>query len=109
MTPRTEAGKRLLHSDVATTGWGPSVVRDFLARAVEDIEFEARDAILREVRAEVEGLRKPYDGPSRPKDERNPAKVRGGQATALVRWSNHFGRYVRREDVLAVVDRRLGR
>jgi hypothetical protein len=39
----TEAGKRLLQSDVATTGWSGGVVNDFLARAVEDIEAEARE------------------------------------------------------------------
>lgn len=39
--PRTAAGKQLLRSDFDTTGWGPSVVREHVHRAVAAIEAEA--------------------------------------------------------------------
>jgi hypothetical protein len=53
--PRTEAGKGLLRSDFDTTGWGPSVVREHVTKAVFAIEDEAAAHERARLRARLGG------------------------------------------------------
>lgn len=58
---RTEAGRRLLASDIATTGWSGKVVTDFLAEHVAAIETAAVTATLERLRAVVEAVLTSFD------------------------------------------------